>query len=278
MVGGGGDDTRIDRILRVDQRGKRGRALAVLAALARTLAAEGATASAGRGATVAGSDESDESDGDGDSDDGGDGSDDEDGSDGGDGSDGDDGDDGSGETPTRPGPTAVEDEFEAEINKLIAESTEARRKEGGAKPLDVAVPMSMLAGRTGEAEGACVGRARRHDVLIGRAHARTSAHGRPRVADGGKANVDEHGNVMFTLFTRKGNKQQAHALVVPSDTALAVQTRASTLADQQEQAELKRRVLQYERQSEEREYRMRGPGACSGRTAKAGEGAVADHD
>ena len=45
--------------------------------------------------------------------------------------------------------SAEEEEFENEINKVIAESAEARRKEGAGKALDVAVPLSVIGARPG---------------------------------------------------------------------------------------------------------------------------------
>ena len=80
-----------------------------------------------------------------------------------------------------------------------------------------------------------------------------------RAADQSRTNLDEHGNVVFTLFTRRGNKPQTKAISVPQHTALAAQTRAATQADLEEQAELKRRVLNYERQAESSNLRTRGP-------------------
>ena len=51
----------------------------------------------------------------------------------------------------------------------------------------------------------------------------------------------------FTVLTKKGAKQQTKTVDVPSESALAVNSRTNALQDQHEQAQLKRLVLDYEK-------------------------------
>ncbi|KAH9917919.1 transcription factor [Epithele typhae] len=54
-------------------------------------------------------------------------------------------------------------------------------------------------------------------------------------------------NVMnFTLFTKRGNKQQTRQIAIPAESMLAVQTRTAQMQDKVEQQQLKRLVLNYE--------------------------------
>ena len=51
----------------------------------------------------------------------------------------------------------------------------------------------------------------------------------------------------FTVLTKKGTKQQTKTVDVPSESALAVNSRTNALQDQHEQAQLKKLVLDYEK-------------------------------
>jgi len=55
----------------------------------------------------------------------------------------------------------------------------------------------------------------------------------------------------FTVISRRGHKQQAHELSIPTMSALAVHTRTAQLQDKAEHEELKRLVLNYEQREEE---------------------------
>ncbi|KIY66874.1 ARM repeat-containing protein [Cylindrobasidium torrendii FP15055 ss-10] len=57
-------------------------------------------------------------------------------------------------------------------------------------------------------------------------------------------------NMRFMVLSRKGNKQQARQLAIPSEAPLAVQTRTAQLQDKVEQQHLKRLVLDYEHREE----------------------------
>ena len=59
------------------------------------------------------------------------------------------------------------------------------------------------------------------------------------------------GSVAFTLLTKKGNKQQMKTMEVPSDSALAVNTRSKQEAEREEQQQLKKLVLNYEEREEQ---------------------------
>ncbi|TDL26278.1 ARM repeat-containing protein [Rickenella mellea] len=61
--------------------------------------------------------------------------------------------------------------------------------------------------------------------------------------------------MIFTVLTKKGNKQQAKKLAVPADSTLAVHTRSAQLQDRVEQQHLKRLVLDYEQREEVEELK-----------------------
>lgn len=66
----------------------------------------------------------------------------------------------------------------------------------------------------------------------------------------------EGGGVMnFTVITKRGNKQQTRQLAIPSESALAVQTRTAQMQDKVEQQHLKRLVLNYEQREEAEELK-----------------------
>ncbi|KAH9170168.1 ARM repeat-containing protein [Lactarius sanguifluus] len=59
----------------------------------------------------------------------------------------------------------------------------------------------------------------------------------------------------FTMLTKRGNKQQVKQLAIPSESALAVQTRSAREQDKVEQQHLKRLVLDYEQREEAEEIK-----------------------
>jgi hypothetical protein len=59
----------------------------------------------------------------------------------------------------------------------------------------------------------------------------------------------------FTMLTKRGNKQQVRQLAIPSESALAVQTRSAQEQDKVEQQHLKRLVLDYEQREEAEEIK-----------------------
>ncbi|CAL1708255.1 unnamed protein product [Somion occarium] len=59
----------------------------------------------------------------------------------------------------------------------------------------------------------------------------------------------------FTVFTKRGSKQQTRQLAIPAESTLAVQTRTAQLQDKVEQQHLKRLVLNYEQREEAEELK-----------------------
>ena len=59
----------------------------------------------------------------------------------------------------------------------------------------------------------------------------------------------------FTMLTKRGNRQQVRQLAIPSESALAVQTRSAQEQDKVEQQHLKRLVLDYEQREEAEEIK-----------------------
>ncbi|KAF9364733.1 hypothetical protein BGX34_000627 [Mortierella sp. NVP85] len=104
----------------------------------------------------------------------------------------------------------VDEEFEREYLKMMAESLESRKFERKHLTLDVAIPVLRSADR------------REEPVL---------------------SNPD---HVAFTLLTKKGNKQQLRTVGLPSDSALVINTRNQREAEREEQQQLKQLVLEYE--------------------------------
>ncbi|KAF9958268.1 hypothetical protein BGZ65_001564, partial [Modicella reniformis] len=104
----------------------------------------------------------------------------------------------------------VDEDFEREYLKMMAESMESRKFERKHQTLDVAIPIVRSADR------------REEPVL---------------------SNPD---HVAFTLLTKKGNKQQFKTVGLPSDSALVINTRNQREAEREEQQQLKQLVLEYE--------------------------------
>ncbi|KAI0248110.1 ARM repeat-containing protein [Lactifluus subvellereus] len=63
------------------------------------------------------------------------------------------------------------------------------------------------------------------------------------------------GVMNFTMLTKRGNRQQVRQLAIPSESALAVQTRSAQEQDKVEQQHLKRLVLDYEQREEAEEIK-----------------------
>ncbi|CAG8501990.1 5188_t:CDS:10 [Ambispora leptoticha] len=109
--------------------------------------------------------------------------------------------------------TSEDEDFEREFSKMMTESLESRKYERKPAMLDVAIPMHLK------------GTERSSEFV--------------------------DGNVSFTLLTKKGNKQQMKTMEVPADSALAVNTRSKQEAEREEQAQLKKLVLNYEEREEQ---------------------------
>ncbi|CDS03680.1 hypothetical protein LRAMOSA01081 [Lichtheimia ramosa] len=127
-----------------------------------------------------------------------------------------------------------EEEFEREFSRMMSESLESRKFEKKSAVLDVPIPMN----------------------LRGAQDRRTAAQEKDVPQD----------KMAFTLLTKKGNRQQARTMEVPSDSVLAVTTRSKQEAEREEQQQLKKLVLNYEEREEaaarqaalEEKQRLRG--------------------
>ncbi|EFI28143.1 transcription factor [Coprinopsis cinerea okayama7 len=69
--------------------------------------------------------------------------------------------------------------------------------------------------------------------------------------------ASESGVTSFTVLTKRGNKQVARQLAVPSTSTLAVATKSQQLQDKVEQQQLKQLVLDYEQREEAEEMKAR---------------------
>nr|VWO98994.1 Beta-xylanase (EC [Ganoderma boninense] len=73
--------------------------------------------------------------------------------------------------------------------------------------------------------------------------------------DAGPETAEDSGVMNFTLFTKRGNKQQTRQIAIPAESALAIQTRTAQMQDKVEQQHLKRLVLNYEQREEAEELK-----------------------
>ncbi|ORX47013.1 ARM repeat-containing protein [Hesseltinella vesiculosa] len=117
-----------------------------------------------------------------------------------------------------------DDEFEKEFSKMISDSIDSRKHEKKAAMLDVPIPMNL--------RGAQDRRSREQD------------------------RVSQTGGMMFTLLTKKGNRQQTKLMEVPSDSQLAVTTRSKQQAEREEHQQLKRLVLNYEEREQKAAHQL----------------------
>ncbi|KAI8992403.1 armadillo-type protein [Pilobolus umbonatus] len=112
------------------------------------------------------------------------------------------------------------EEFDREFSKMMSESIESRKFEKKAAMLDVPIPMNL--------KGSPVNR-----------------RGVSHDSDNNPSN-----KMVFTLLTKKGNRQQTKTMEVPSDSMLAISTRSKQEAEREEQQQLKQLVLNYEEREE----------------------------
>ncbi|KJA29027.1 hypothetical protein HYPSUDRAFT_33531 [Hypholoma sublateritium FD-334 SS-4] len=128
------------------------------------------------------------------------------------------------------GPSEEADaEFAKELAKLVTDTSAESRKVDKKTALalwDSAVPTNVRKRRTDEKD---------------------------EDEEDGSSNGPE--TMAFTVITKKGNKQQARQIAVPSASALAVHTRTAQLQDKVEQQHLKRLVLNYEQREEAEELK-----------------------
>ncbi|XP_020615608.1 regulator of nonsense transcripts 2-like isoform X2 [Orbicella faveolata] len=123
-------------------------------------------------------------------------------------------------SPPKPEPTVEDRAFLAALDKLLVDDVQTRREENPKVPsLDVAVPMHLKGQRA------------RHNSLS-----------------------EESENLNFVVMLKKGNKQQFKDLQIPLSSGLAANIRDRQMAEQQEQEEVKRLVLDYNQRQEEEIY------------------------
>lgn len=140
------------------------------------------------------------------------------------------------------GPSEEEEsEFAKELAKMVVDtSTESRkvdRRTAQALWENVALPQNLKKKRAGAGIGA--------EEETGNEAEETE------VIRGSEGN----GVMNFTVITKRGNKQQARQLAIPSESALAVQTRTAQMQDKVQQQHLKRLVLDYEQREEAEELK-----------------------
>ena len=129
-------------------------------------------------------------------------------------------------SPPKPKPEAecIEDqEFMAAFTRVMADDLQNRRSESLKVPsLDVGVPMHLK------------GQSRKTQA--------------PQTQE--NASIDAN----FVLMVKKGNKQQFKDLKIPLTSGLAANIRQKQMAEQAEQEEMKRLVLNYNQRQEEEIY------------------------
>jgi len=137
--------------------------------------------------------------------------------------------------PTSGATAEEEEEFEKELAKMIAETS------SGSAPTE---------------PGATGARKVERNPMAGNLF---SDQGLPilktMIQPSAKKNLlDSQGEAMtFTMLTKKGNKQQLKTMQIPSNSSIAVHTRAQQMHNQVEHQQLKKLVLDYEMREEANE-------------------------
>jgi len=123
-------------------------------------------------------------------------------------------------SPPKLEPSVEDKAFVAAFDKLMLDDVQNRREENPKVPsLDVAVPMHLKGQRA------------RHNSL-----------------------TEENESLNFVVMLKKGNKQHFKDLQIPLSSGLAANIRDRQMAEQQEQEEVKRLVLNYNQRQEEEIY------------------------
>ncbi|KAI9193580.1 armadillo-type protein [Polychytrium aggregatum] len=156
-------------------------------------------------------------------------------------------------------------EFEREFNKIMQESLDSRKNERRAPAFDAPIPVKLKKPSPG---------IQTSSVYRGVDYDRDGSLDEDEA--GGESGS---GQVVFTLLTKKGNKQQAKAFELPADSDFVINTRSKQEAEQEEKLHLKKLVLSYEerereeRQEETPESTLRGSvSARKGRTVWSNAG------
>ncbi|KAA1127407.1 hypothetical protein PGTUg99_036327 [Puccinia graminis f. sp. tritici] len=137
--------------------------------------------------------------------------------------------------PTSAATAEEEEEFEKELAKMIAEtssaSTQTESSANGARKVE----RTPMAGSLFSDKG----------LPILKTLIQPSAKQEPLVNQGEA--------MTFTMLTKKGNKQQLKTMQIPSNSSIAVHTRAQQMHSQVEHQQLKKLVLDYEMREEANE-------------------------
>ncbi|KAI7962284.1 hypothetical protein MJO28_000378 [Puccinia striiformis f. sp. tritici] len=142
--------------------------------------------------------------------------------------------------PTSGATAEEEEEFEKELAKMIAETTTS----------------SSNANTTTESSATNGARKVERNPMAGNLF---SDKGLPILKTfiqpaAQKNSLDNQGEAMtFTMLTKKGNKQQLKTMQIPSNSSIAVHTRAQQMHSQVEHQQLKKLVLDYEMREEANE-------------------------
>jgi regulator of nonsense transcripts 2 len=118
-------------------------------------------------------------------------------------------------------PCTEDDELVSALEKMMSDSAQARRSENVHVPV-MGAPVPLL----------------------------KSKSSRPTDME----TEEEFEGMSFTLLTKKGHKQQAKEIVIPSDNPIAKSLKDSQIVRQHERKEMKKIVLDFEQRQEEEEY------------------------
>ncbi|KAJ2617609.1 mRNA decay protein [Coemansia sp. RSA 1365] len=137
-----------------------------------------------------------------------------------------------------------EEALEREFNKLMLDSSDARKSERAGK-LDVGIPMHLL------------GRAMEHKPALPAEHSYDSPSAtsvsQDRLSVGESA--DTSGAIRFSLLTGKKQRPMIHEVDIPTESRMAQNLRQQEEATMREKALLKKIVLSYERREAEEQIR-----------------------
>ena len=79
--------------------------------------------------------------------------------------------------------------------------------------------------------------------------------------DAGEPEPEEKGTMMFSLLTKRGNRQQTKLVALPSDSGFAVAMKDKREKEREEKQKIKELVMSYDRMEEPSEIECRVPGS-----------------
>ncbi|KAK9450604.1 armadillo-type protein [Limtongia smithiae] len=139
----------------------------------------------------------------------------------------------------------VDDEFDREFSRMVAESIESRKAERKAA---FDVPLPMMRNSTSQQQ-------QHHQQNYSVLDMTKSDDHYDAYDDSFPATTPQSStvapsspqNVQFRLLTKRGNRQLVHVVDVPADSAMAVSTLMKQKAEREERQRIKKLVLNYER-------------------------------